>query len=370
MTPATVVVSGLSRLWKGGRVLIVAELSANHRQSYDEAVAIVKAASDAGADAIKLQTYTPDTITLDSQAECFRVRGGTVWDGRNLYDLYKEAYTPWEWHRPLQKLATSLGMDFFSSAFDATSIDFLETLNVAVHKIASFELVDIPLIRKAASTGKPLILSTGMATLGEIEEAVEAARQGGAPEIALLKCTSAYPAMRSEMNLRTIPVLAQIFGVPVGLSDHSAGVEAPVTAVVLGAALIEKHLTLSRSAGGPDSSFSLEPAEFRDMVTAIRKAEDSLGAVHFGATEREQSSRGLRKSLFVSSDILQGEQFTDANIRSVRPANGLHPRYFDQILNRTASCALSAGTPLRWTHVADANSSDTAHGKINNGEKR
>ncbi len=316
---------------------IVAELSANHKQDFDQAVRMIHAAKDAGVDAIKLQTYTADTITIQSDRECFRIGGGTLWDGRTLYDLYREAYTPWEWQPKLKALAGELGMDLFSSAFDASAVDFLEQMNVPVHKLASPELVDIPLVQKMARTGKPLILSTGMATVEEIDEAVKAARAAGATQIALLRCTSAYPADPEEMNLRSIPDLVKRFALPVGLSDHTPGIAVPVAAVALGAVLIEKHLTLSRAAGGPDSAFSLEPDEFKSLVEALRSAEKSLGKVHYGVTPREARTRPFRRSLFVVSAVKQGDVFTENNIRSIRPANGLHPRHLPEILGRHAS---------------------------------
>jgi pseudaminic acid synthase len=330
---------------------VIAEVSANHRQSLDVAEDIVRAAKEAGADAVKLQTYTPDTITLASDREEFQVRGGTLWDGRTLHNLYAEACMPWEWQPRLKKLAEDLGMDCFSSAFDATAVDFLEQMNVPAHKIASLELVDIPLIQKMARTGKPLIMSTGMATVEEIEEAVQAARSAGATEIALLKCTSAYPAPPEEMNLRTIPEMAQRFGVPVGLSDHTMGIAVPVAAVALGACIIEKHLTLSRSVPGPDSAFSLEPQEFKAMVEAVRIAEKALGDVHYGLSAKEQASRAFRRSLFVVADVEEGELFTAANVRSIRPANGLHPRHLPEVLGKRAAQGIKRGTPLCWEFV-------------------
>jgi len=299
---------GKRNLGPGEPTYVIAEMSANHGQRFDKAVEIVRAAKDAGADAVKLQTYTPDTITIASGREEFRVRGGTIWDGRNLHDLYAEAYTPWEWQPKLKKVAEELGVDLFSSAFDATAVDFLEEMGVPAHKVASFELVDIPLIRKIARTGKPLIMSTGMATVEEIEEALQAAREAGASQIVLLKCTSAYPASAEEMNLRTIPEMERRFGVPVGLSDHTMGIAAPVAAVALGACIIEKHLTLSRSAPGPDSAFSLEPDEFKVMVNAVRTAEKALGKVHFGLSAKEEASRVFRRSLFVVAAVKQGEE--------------------------------------------------------------
>ena len=267
------------RIGPGYPTYIVAEMSANHNQSFEQAIKIVEAAKQAGADAIKIQTYTPDTITIDCDNEYFRVKG-TLWDGRTLYDLYSEAYTPWDWQPKLLEIATTLGLDLFSSPFDATAVDFLEAMRVPVYKVASFENVDIPLLRTIARTGKPVIMSTGMATLAEIDEAVQTLRAAGTEQLALLKCTSAYPSLPEEMNLRTIPHLAEAFGLPVGLSDHTLGTAVPVAAVALGACIVEKHFTLSRAEAGPDSAFSLEPHEFKAMVEAVRTAEKAIGVVH------------------------------------------------------------------------------------------
>lgn len=342
---------GRRAIGQGQPTYVVAELSANHNQDFDQAVRIVHAAKHAGADAVKLQTYTPDTITIASDREEFRVRGGTLWDGRTLHSLYAEAFMPWEWQPKLKKVAEDLGMDCFSSAFDPTAVDFLEKMNVPAHKVASFELVDIPLIQKMARTGKPLIMSTGMATAEEIEEAVQSARQEGATQIALLKCTSSYPAPPEEMNLRTIPEMARRFEAPVGLSDHTMGIAVPVAAVALGACIIEKHLTLSRSIPGPDSAFSLEPNEFKAMVDAIRIAEKALGEVHFGLSEKEEASCTFRRSLFVVKDVEQGGVFTADNVRSIRPGNGLHTRHLPDVLGRSASQGIKRGTPLSWEFV-------------------
>lgn len=336
----------------GHPVYLIAEVSANHHQDFDEAVKIIRAAKDAGADAVKLQTYTPDTITLACDREEFRIGGGTIWDGRNLHQLYGEAYTPWDWQPKLKQAANDLGLDLFSSAFDATAVDFLEAMGVPAHKLASFELVDIPLIRKMAQTGKPLIMSTGMGSLEEIDEAVQAARQAGAVQIALLKCTSAYPAAPEEMNLQTIPDLSRRFTVPAGLSDHTMGTTVPVAAVALGACIIEKHITLSRSVAGPDSAFSLEPHEFKAMVDAVRIAEKALGKIHFGLSDKEASTRIFRRSLFVVRDVKQGELFTAANVRSIRPGHGLHTRHLQEVLGRPASRDVQRGTPLSWDLVA------------------
>jgi N-acetylneuraminate synthase len=339
------------RIGENFPVYVIAEVSANHNGDYEQAARIVHAAKDAGADAVKLQTYTPDTITIASEREEFRVGGGTLWDGRTLHDLYAEAYMPWEWQPRLKRVAEELGMDCFSSAFDSTAVDFLEEMNVPAHKVASFELVDIPLIQKVASTGKPLIMSTGMATVEEIDEALQTARGAGATEIALLKCTSAYPAAPEEMNLRTIAEMARRFNVPVGLSDHTMGIAVPVAAVALGACIIEKHLTLSRSIPGPDSAFSLEPHEFKAMVDAVRIAEKALGEVRFGLSGKDEASRVFRRSLFVAEDVRQGEIFTKENVRSIRPGNGLHTRHLTEVLGKSAARDIKRGTPLSWELV-------------------
>ncbi|MGA2375700.1 MAG: pseudaminic acid synthase [Candidatus Sulfotelmatobacter sp.] len=338
----------------GGPAYIVAELSANHNQDYEQAVRIIHAAKQSGADAVKLQTYTADTITVASTREEFRIGGGTLWDGRNLHDLYGEACTPWEWQPRLKKVAENLGMDLFSSAFDSTAVDFLEEMGVPAHKVASFELVDLPLIQRMARTGKPLIMSTGMASVEEIEEALQSARDAGATQIALLKCTSAYPAPADEMNLRTIPEMARRFGVPVGLSDHTMGIAAPVAAVALGACIIEKHLTLSRATPGPDSAFSLEPHEFKAMVEAVRTAEKALGEAHFGVSAKEEASRVFRRSLFVVEDVKRGEMFTEANVRSIRPGHGLHTRHLGEVLGKRAMRDIERGTPLSWDLVVNS----------------
>lgn len=332
-------------------VWIIAELSANHNQEFDQAVQLIKAAKEAGADAIKLQTYTPDTMTIDCDNEYFRIGKGTIWEGKNLYELYKEAYTPWEWQPKLKKIANDLGMDLFSTPFDKTAVDFLEKMNVPAYKIASFELVDIPLIQYVAKIGKPMIMSTGMATLAEIDEAVDAARENGCKEIALLKCTSSYPADPAEMNLRTIPHMSEAFDVPVGLSDHTLGIAVPVAAAALGACIVEKHFTLSRNIPGPDSAFSLEPHEFRSMVDAIRTTEKALGKVSYEVTEHEAASRIFRRSLFVVQDMKAGETFTIENIRSIRPGYGLHTRYFDAVLGKKANRELKSGMSLDWSMI-------------------
>lgn len=340
------------RLGDGYPTYIVAEMSCNHGGSFQRAVDLIKAAKEAGADAVKLQTYTADTMTLPSAKAYFQIRGGTLWDGGTLYALYGEAYTPWEWQPKLKMVAAELAIELFSTAFDSSAVDWLEGIGVPVHKVASSEIVDIPLIEKMARTGKPLIISTGMATLGEIEEAVQAARNAGATQIALLKCTSAYPAPVDEMNLRTIPHLAEAFDIPVGLSDHTVGIAVPVAAVALGACIIEKHFTLSRDVSGPDSAFSIEPDEFKAMVEAIRTVEKAVGGVHYGPSPHEAKTRVYRRSLFIVKDLQAGEIFTKENVRSIRPGHGLHPRHLHDIIGRRAARDLQHGTPLTWDMVS------------------
>jgi pseudaminic acid synthase len=336
----------------GRPVYIIAEMSANHNQDFDQAVKIIKAAKEAGANAIKLQTYTPDTLTINCDNEYFRIKG-TIWEGKTLYDLYSEAYTPWEWQPKLKYVADTLNLDFFSTPFDPTAVDFLEEMDVPAHKIASFEMVDLPLIRRVAKTGKPIIISTGMSTLAEIDEAVRAIREAGGSQLALLKCTSAYPAPPEEMNLRTIPHLAKAFYLPVGLSDHTLGIAVPVASVALGACIIEKHLTLSRANPGPDSAFSLEPHEFKQMVEAVRTAQQAVGHVSYSVTDREAASRVFRRSLFVIRNIRAGEVFTAENVRSIRPGCGLHTRHFHAVLGRRAIQDISRGTPLSWELIGE-----------------
>ena len=334
----------------GQPAYIIAEMSGNHGQSFEQAAQIVRAAKDCGADAIKFQTYTPDTLTIDCDSEFFTIKG-TLWEGKNLYDLYSEAYTPWEWQPRLKAEANSLGLDCFSTPFDSTAVAFLEQMDVPAHKIASFELVDLALIREVARTGKPVIMSTGMASVPEIQEALEAFRDAGGTQVALLKCTSAYPSPPEEMNLRTITHLAQTFEVPIGLSDHTLGIAVPIAAVALGACIVEKHLTLSRSIPGPDSSFSLEPAEFKEMTAAIREVELAFGEVSYEITSHEKSSRIFRRSLFAVTDIETGETLTQANVRSIRPGYGLSPKYFDQVIGARAKTRINRGTPLSWELV-------------------
>jgi pseudaminic acid synthase len=344
-----VIING-RRIGSGQPAYIVAEMSGNHHQDLAQAVKILEAAHSAGADAVKLQTYTPDTLTIPCDKAYFQIQG-TIWEGKTLHDLYGEAYTPWEWHPELQRVANALGLTLFSTPFDASAVDFLEDIGVPAYKIASFELVDLPLVRRIAATGKPIIMSTGMATLGEIDEAVRTARENGCRELVLLKCTSAYPAPLDEMNLRTIPHLAEAFGVPAGLSDHTMSHIVPVAAVTLGACLIEKHFTLCRDMLGPDSAFSQEPDEFATMVRAVRAVEQALGKVSYEITDKEKTSRVFRRSLFIVQDMEQGERFTSENVRSIRPGHGLHTRFLNQVLGRQAAGKIARGTPLSWEMV-------------------
>lgn len=332
-------------------VYIVAELSGNHNGDFGRALAIVRAAHAAGADAVKLQTYTPETLTIACNKPHFRIGAGTAWEGRTLHELYAEATTPWEWHAPLMQSASDLGLHCFSSPFDDSAVDFLERLGAPAYKIASFELGDLALIRRAAATGKPLIMSTGMASKAEIAEAVSAARAAGATSVALLKCTSAYPSPPEQMNLRMIPALAEEFGVPVGLSDHSLDLAVAVTAVALGACIIEKHLTLRRADGGPDAGFSLEPEEFADMVRSVRLAEQAMGGVQYGPSESEQASRVFRRSLFVVRDVHAGQSLSNEDVRAIRPGYGLAPKHLDRVLGRAAAMDIERGTPLEWAHI-------------------
>ncbi|HSI10801.1 MAG TPA: pseudaminic acid synthase [Chthoniobacter sp.] len=336
------------RIGPDAPVYIIAELSANHGQNFDEAMRLVDAAHAAGADAVKLQTYTADTLTLACDRPEFLIGKGTIWEGRTLHDLYQEAYTPWEWQPKLKERAEQLGLQCFSSPFDPTAVEFLEKMHVPAYKIASFELVDLPLIERCAATGKPLIMSTGMATREEIGEALAVARRAGAASIALLKCTSGYPAPAEEMNLSTIPDMAREFDVPVGLSDHTLDVAVPIAAVALGACIIEKHLTMRRADGGPDAAFSLEPGEFRTMVEQVRIAERAVGRVTYEVSAKESASRVFRRSLFIVADVKAGEAFTAANVRSIRPGNGLHTRHLTEILGRRAPRDIARGTPLSW----------------------
>lgn len=342
---------GDRRIGPGEPVYVMAEMSANHENDLERARRIVEAAAGAGADAIKLQTYRPDTMTIECERPPFRIEEGP-WAGRTLYDLYEEACTPWDWHPELQEQAHDLGLEFLSTAYDATAVEFLEELDVPAYKIASFEAVDVPLIRRTASTGKPLIVSTGMAGLGEIEDAVRAVRDAGGRELVLLKCTSAYPAPPGEANLRTISNLSETFGVPAGLSDHTLGLAVPVAGVALGACVVEKHLTLSRDTGGPDSDFSLEPEEFSRMVDEIRTAEAAVGTVQYERTPSQEESTVFRRSLFVVEDVKEGEELTGDNVRCIRPGDGLPPKFLEDVLGRKACGDIPRGTPLDWSLVS------------------
>lgn len=332
-------------------VFIIAEISANHNGSFDNAVKLIKEAAKTGVDAIKLQTYTADTITIDCNNEYFQIKQGTLWDGRTLHDLYKEAYTPWEWQPKLKRIAEEEGLICFSSPFDNTAIDFLEEMNVPAYKVASFEITDIPLIEYMASKGKPMILATGIATLSDIQEAVNACRRVGNNQIALLKCTSAYPAPFEDINLTTIPNLSETFNVIVGLSDHTLGASVPIAAVALGAKIVEKHFTLCRADGGPDAAFSLEPEELKVMVRSIREVEKALGEVSYKLTDKMMKSREFSRSLFVVKNVKKGEVFTEENIRSIRPGFGIHPRYYKDILGKRANCDIKKGTPMAWNLI-------------------
>ena len=336
----------------GNVPFIIAEMSGNHNQSLDRALDIVQAAAKSGAHALKLQTYTADTITLDVKKGEFQIQDpNSLWDGQNLYNLYKEAYTPWEWHEPIFKRAKELGLVCFSSPFDETAVDFLEELDVPAYKIASFENNHLPLIRKAASTGKPLIISTGMASIAELHEAVSAAREAGCKDLILLKCTSTYPAIPENSNLYTIPHMRDLFECEIGLSDHTMGVGVSVAAVTLGAVMIEKHFTLSRDEGGVDSAFSLEPAEMASLVVETERAWQSLGKIKYGPTLAEEKSVIFRRSLYISENVKAGDILTSANVRCVRPGEGLAPKFWDQILGLKIKDDAVKGTPLHWNLI-------------------
>lgn len=329
---------------------IIAEMSANHAGDINRAIEIIHAAKEAGANCIKIQTYTPDTITIDCNNKYFKIKDGT-WGGETLYSLYGKAYTPWEWQPLLKKEADKVGIDFLSTPFDKTSVDFLEDMGVGFYKIASFEIVDIPLIKYVASKGKPMIISTGMASLEEIEEAVHAARDRGCEDICLLKCSSVYPAIPEDMNLATIADMVNRFRLVTGLSDHSLGSIAAITAVALGAKIIEKHICINRSIENPDSSFSMEKEEFAAMVRDIRETEKAIGNVSYNVLNQEAGNRIFRKSIFVVEDIKAGEPFSEKNIKVIRPAHGLHPRNYENVLGKVATCSIERGTPLEYEHV-------------------
>lgn len=335
---------------KGQPAYIIAEMSANHAGSIENAKRIIRAAKESGADCVKIQTYTPDTITIDCDNEYFQINKGT-WKGENLYQLYGKAYTPWEWQKELLEEAKKVGIDFFSTPFDFSSVDFLEEIGVEFYKIASFELVDLPLIRYVASKKKPMIMSTGMSTLGEIEAAVKTAREAGNDQIALLRCASAYPAITDQMNLKTMVNMAEVFNVPVGLSDHSMGSVGAVTAVALGASIIEKHFCLDRAMENPDSVFSMNPEEFSSMVRDIRQAQKAIGTVSYGPTEQETSNIVFRRSVFCVKDIKKGEEITTENIRIIRPGYGMEPKYYEEVLGQRALRDIKRGTPMELSMV-------------------
>ncbi|MGN6617971.1 MAG: pseudaminic acid synthase [Ilyomonas sp.] len=338
-----IVISGLHKPF------IIAEMSGNHNQSLDRAFEIVKAAADAGADAIKLQTYTADTITFKGSSDEFYIKDeNSLWKGQNLYDLYKQAYTPWEWHKPIFDYANSLGLVAFSSPFDTSAVDFLESLNVPVYKIASFENTDHILLRKVAQTGKPVIMSTGVATIADIQESVEVLKDAGCTQLVLLKCTSTYPASPENTNIRTIPHMRELYNCPVGLSDHTMGIGTSVASVVLGACVIEKHMTLNRDEGGVDAAFSLEPSEFKNLTIEVERAFLSLGKVSYELTEKEKKSLQFKRSLYIVKDLRAGETITAEHVRSIRPNKGIHTRYYEDIIGKVASTDVKAGTPLSF----------------------
>lgn len=330
---------------------VVAEVSGNHLQDFERAKAIIKAAADAGADAVKLQTYTADTITLDCDNDYFQITQGTIWDGTTLHKLYQEAFTPWEWQPELMKYANELGLECFSSPFDHTAVDFMEKMDMPAYKIASFEINDIPLIRKIAKLGKPIIFATGIAYLEDIERALKVCKEEENEQVILLKCTSQYPSPYESMNLKVIPNMAEVFDCTTGLSDHSMGCTVAVASVALGAKMVEKHLTLSRADGGPDAEFSMEPAEFKQMVDEIRIVEKALGRVTYELTEQQVRSREDGRSLFVVKDVKAGETFTEENVRSIRPNFGLHTMYYDEVIGKKAKADIVKGTPLAWNLI-------------------
>lgn len=328
---------------------VIAEMSGNHNQSLERALAIVDAAARAGAHAVKLQTYTADSMTLDITEGEFVISDPTsLWQGRALHSLYQQAYTPWEWHAPIMARARAHGLHCFSSPFDEAAVDFLETLDVPCYKIASFECVDLPLIRKVAGTGKPLLISTGMATIAEIAEAVDTARAAGCKELVLFKCTSTYPASPENTNLRTIPHMRELFGCEVGVSDHTLGIGAAVAAVAFGASVIEKHFTLDRAEGGVDAAFSLEPSEFAGLVTETERAWQALGTVKYGPAQAEEKARMRRRSLYIAEDLAVGDVLTPLNLRRIRPGHGLPPKFYDVLLGRKVTKTVKKGTPLTW----------------------
>ena len=339
---------GSRTVGEGQRAMIVAELSGNHNGDYDRAIKIIHAAKEAGADAIKLQTYTADTITIDCDKPWFMTPGDGLWAGRTLHDLYKEAYTPWEWHEGLMKEAHALGMEFFSTPFDPTSVEYLENLGVPAYKVASFEINDIPLIRQIAKLHKPIIFATGIAYEEDIDRALDVCRQEGNSDLVLLKCVSAYPTPYELVNLRMMQYLADKYSCIVGVSDHTPGGTIPVGSIALGGKMIEKHLTLDRSAGGVDDAFSMEPREFADMVRQVRIMEDALGEYEYKLTDKQVKERSLSRSLFVVKDIKAGDRLTKENVRSIRPGNGMHTMHYEEVIGMRAVNDIEKGTPLSW----------------------
>jgi len=343
---------GSFRISSQDPVFIIAELSANHNGSIETAIETIKAAKRAGADAIKFQTYTADTMTIDSDNEDFKLKQGTIWDGKTFYDLYKEAYTPWEWHKQLFEVAQAEGLICFSSPFDFTAVDFLEELDAPAYKIASFEITDIPLIEYVASKGKPVIISTGIAEEADIVLALEACQRQNNTQIALLKCTSSYPAPIEEANMSMVKDIAERFGVISGLSDHTMGSTVPVVATCFGAKIIEKHFILDRSIGGPDASFSMNEAEFTDMVKAVREAESAIGKTDYTLTAKQRSGRDFSRSLYIVQNVKEGEILTAENVRSIRPGFGLHPKYYQEILGKAAKKDLAKGHALSLEDIS------------------
>lgn len=341
------------KIGTGEKTFIIAEMSGNHNHDFNRAVEIIKKAKWAGADAIKVQTYTPDTITIDCDNEYFQINQGTIWDGTTLYKVYETAYTPWEWQKELKKIAEDEGLIFFSSPFDNSAVDFLEEIDVLAYKVASFEINDIPFIEYIASKGKPVIISTGIARMGDIQDAIEACKRVGNNDIALLKCTSAYPSPLEDINLKTIPNMKETFKTVVGLSDHTMGHTVALGGVALGAKIIEKHLTLRRADGGADSKFSMEPEEFKMMVDEIRNMEKALGKVTYDLTEKQVNSREHSRSLFVVKDVKEGEIFTSENVRSIRPGFGLETKYIKDILGEKANKNIKKGTPMNWKIISN-----------------
>lgn len=339
------------KIGKDYPTFIIAELSANHLNNFDIAVETLKAMKDSGADAVKFQTYTPETITINSKNEYFQIKQGTIWDGTTLYELYEEAYMPWDWQPKLKKIAEKLGLIVFSSPFDKTSVDFLEDMDVPAYKVASYEITDIPLIEYIASKGKPILISSGISELCDIELAVKTCKKEGNDQIAILKCTSSYPAPLDEINLNTIPNLKETFNTVVGLSDHTMENSVAVAAVALGARIIEKHFILDKKLGGPDSYFSIEPEEFKNMVKSIRTVEKALGNVDYELSPKSKINKDFSRSLFVVKSVKKGDMFTEKNVKSIRPGFGLHPKYLKDIIGKKASEDISKGTPLKWSLI-------------------